>query len=325
MTCDPEYRIPVSAGDKFERDEGASQTLQAALSVQGFVGAVTTGITGSSGGHTSPMLIGEEYDHFSVLLFNRGQRPIELERVRLTGVAGPVELVGVRGRRANEEFVGGAGGGGRVTEDGTAADDEYPSQPLEDSHTLSAPREYREGGDPVQAFQILFRIKMSKAGVAHSDGVEIDYRSGDNGYSETFAFRSTWCAPRDEYAGPTAQDEVEHGRRANPVCGVDPPPRVGTLDRRPACSGHPSAGFRPRAARTGPPSDTRGIAPGPPRSPLVLRGLGARPPRPDPPRGLWLSRGQAGQAVERLERLRGLREPVDGPGSLVGAELGWAA
>lgn len=32
-------------------------------------------------GHASPMLVGEQYDHFSVLLFNRGEQPIELDRV----------------------------------------------------------------------------------------------------------------------------------------------------------------------------------------------------------------------------------------------------
>lgn len=151
------------------------------------------------GGHGSAVPVDAPYDSFSVLLSNLGDEAIQIERIRLVEVAGPVRLLGVRARLVPDE--GHAGGGGLV---GTPMLTE--SFPLSERDVLPKPASYGESGSPDQALQILFRIKMTEAGIGYSGGVEVKYRSGGKRFNEEYPFYMLLCAPRERYVGPEAQD-----------------------------------------------------------------------------------------------------------------------
>lgn len=144
-------------------------------------------------GHGSPVDVESEYDSFNVVLMNRGDDPIDLQRVRLAEVSGPVKLVGVRARLVPDD--GPPGGGGRVGAPGQST----ISFPLQERKVVPVPKSFSETGDPEQLLQILFRVEMTAEGVGRSRSVRVDYRSGGKSYTETFPFTMTLCAPRELY------------------------------------------------------------------------------------------------------------------------------
>lgn len=144
-------------------------------------------------GHGSPVIVGSEYDSFSVGLDNRGDEPIEIKRVRLVEVSGPVELIGVRARLVPED--GPPGGGGRVGAPGQST----ISFPLKERNVIPVPTSLSELGNPEELLQILFRVKMTAEGIGRSRAVRVDYRAGGKSYTETFPFTMTLCAPRELY------------------------------------------------------------------------------------------------------------------------------
>src|SRR5688572_20940713 len=49
--------------------------------------------------YAQPLEVGQDFSIGITTLYNRGKRPVTIERVRLLGVTGPLELLGVNTRR----------------------------------------------------------------------------------------------------------------------------------------------------------------------------------------------------------------------------------
>lgn len=154
--------------------------------------------------------IGQPYDFTSdaLLLRNLGKKPITIDRVRVLNAAGPVELLEVRSRRINPEDPDQRlAGGGYLNET-------EPSVPLAQNRIIPAPKEFFENGMPADGLQIFLRLRVTKAGVARTDKIEVTYHAGDKKHRETFPFSMSLCAPRAEWMPQNCPEDTPPGDRA---------------------------------------------------------------------------------------------------------------
>lgn len=154
---------------------------------------------------TQPVPIGEPYDMGSVATFldNRGDKPITIDRARLIGVAGPVELLEIRTHPVRAGAPGGDVYGGGIVK---TSEQRFPTNPFAGHNTVPVPKLFSETGNPDEGLQLLFRVRMTERGVGRWEALEIFYRAGDKEHREVFPWSVWLCAPADEYMGDPPND-----------------------------------------------------------------------------------------------------------------------
>jgi hypothetical protein len=156
-------------------------------------GPVEAGLPGGYGQALDP---GEAYSAGHVLLENHGDDPAVVESVRLVGMKGPMEFLGVRtrpvpGPDAEGTFVGVPG----------FPPEGFQTKPLAEQNVVPVPTEFTEEGGPAQVLELALGVRSTGAGVGRAWGVEVAYRVGDKRYKEKIQARIYLCAPLAAFKG----------------------------------------------------------------------------------------------------------------------------
>lgn len=135
-----------------------------------------------------PVDVGESVSMSHVRLRNLGDEPAVIEQVRMLGVTGPFEFLGVMGLRLpddGEHFIGGFRTG-------------FPTHELRARPLSEVPVPVQDG-DEGKSLQLVVGVRVTGPGVARASGAEITYRIGDKQYRETFEDEVYLCAPAADY------------------------------------------------------------------------------------------------------------------------------
>jgi hypothetical protein len=182
--------------------------MAAALLASGVVEAhrrlvVGTGGPVSSGGAGTgqPIEVGTPYS-LAHTLWNDGKKPAVVERVKVFGVDGPVEVLDVWARQhpsgpRHDLFFAAFG----------APPADFPSKPLAEEHVVPV-RRTDEG------LQIVVGVKPTGPGIARIGGIEVTYRVGHRRYREVSDAHGFLCAPAADYMGMSAPGCGGHDEEA---------------------------------------------------------------------------------------------------------------
>lgn len=141
-----------------------------------------------------PVALNEPYSVGTVRLGNEGDEPVVVERVRLVGVRGPLEMLGVSTRYLPAPpgaFLGTAG----------FPPASFPTKDLSEQRVVPVAEERTPEGLPDKVMQLAIGVKVTAPGETAVRGVEVTYRVGDKTYIETFERHFYLCAPKEQYAG----------------------------------------------------------------------------------------------------------------------------
>lgn len=147
-------------------------------------------------GYSQLLSVGEVFSVGTTLLFNEGRKPAVVERVRLHGVTGALELLGVRTRPVPDE----RGGPTMVGEYGFPPP-AYPAEPLAEKNVVPVPKTFTAEGSPVEGLQLVIGIRTTEPGVAAYRAVEVSYRVGKRHYREIHESPVHLCAPAEDFGG----------------------------------------------------------------------------------------------------------------------------
>jgi hypothetical protein len=138
--------------------------------------------------------VGEVFSVGQSLLCNHGTKPAEVKHVRLLGVTGPLELLGIRARTIPDQqdrgmFLGGFG----------FPPPDYPAKPIADENVVPVSRTFTPSGAPEECLELVIGVRATAPGVARARGVEVSYRVGKRRYREIYENKLFLCAPAAEY------------------------------------------------------------------------------------------------------------------------------
>jgi len=143
-----------------------------------------------------PLEVKQPYTWGSVLLLNKGDKPATLERVRLLGVTGSLELLAVHTRPVPDER-----GQGLYLGDTGFPRTDYPTRPLAEQNVVPVPKTFSPEGTPYERLQIILGVQVREPGVARFEAVEVTYKVGGRRYREVFDDSVYLCAPYDAFTG----------------------------------------------------------------------------------------------------------------------------
>jgi hypothetical protein len=154
-----------------------------------------------------PVNVDDPYTMGSVLLVNNGDKPVEIEKVQLLGVHGPMKTLGVLSR-AWPPATGPAL---------SAGEEDYPpvsakAEPLAELNVVPIAKTRTEAGTPGEGIQLFFGVQITEPGIAWAERVEVTYKVGGKRYREQFDRAFVLCAPFDAYGGaerPCPPPEVD--------------------------------------------------------------------------------------------------------------------
>jgi hypothetical protein len=127
-----------------------------------------------------------------IMISNYGKRAATVERVRLVGVTGPLQLLGLRARDLPDPQ------GTFLQADGFPPSD-YHTRPIADDNSVPVPKEFSPEGGPIDALQLVIGVRATAPGVARAKGVEVTYKVGDTRHREVFFNEFYLCAPKSEW------------------------------------------------------------------------------------------------------------------------------
>lgn len=127
-----------------------------------------------------------------IALSNYGKEAAAVERVRLLGVTGPLELLGMRTRLFPDPK-------GTFLSTYGFPPPEYETRPLSEGNVVAVPKEFSPEGDPVDALQLVIGVRATAPGVARASDVEVTYTVGESRYREVFLNPFYLCAPKAEW------------------------------------------------------------------------------------------------------------------------------
>ena len=131
---------------------------------------------------------------FGYLLRTEGKNSAVLESVRVIGVTGPIDVLGVLARPhpsgPNPQFF--------MADFGFPPAD-YPSRPLSEEHIVPVGRTFSEGGTPHQGLQLVVGVRSTGTGVGRIKGIEFTYRVGGRRYRNSYEGSGFVCAPAADY------------------------------------------------------------------------------------------------------------------------------
>ena len=130
------------------------------------------------------LAVGEPTSFNGVTLRNRATKPAILERVRIVGLTGGFEVLGVQANRLPIRL--GLPGAGR-------------SSSLAGEHVVPVSRTHSASGEPEDGLQLMIGARATAPGVARARGVEISYRIGPRHYRRSSDGAMYLCAPKEQF------------------------------------------------------------------------------------------------------------------------------
>ncbi|HET9770402.1 MAG TPA: hypothetical protein VFS16_05895 [Acidimicrobiia bacterium] len=153
-------------------------------------GPVEVGGVGTA--NAQPIEVGVDYS-FGYMLWNYGKKPATVERVRVLGVTGPIEVLDVWARQHPSGpkphtfmFLFGF------------PPPEYPSKPLAEENTVPVPT-LSDTGSAYEGLQLVVGVRSTGAGIGRIQGIEVTYRIGERRFRNSSNGRGFLCAPAAEY------------------------------------------------------------------------------------------------------------------------------
>lgn len=161
-------------------------------------------VTAGSGDNGVRLGLGEPISFGDYVLRNKGSKPAVLESVRVLGVTGGFEVLGVRTnptplRPDVYHFFGALG----------FPPHDYPSDPLADKHVVPVAKHRTKTGEPEKGLQLVIGARASEAGVARARGVEFTYRVGHRRYHRSYEGSMVICAPKEQFTAETCPGNAE--------------------------------------------------------------------------------------------------------------------
>ncbi|HZQ78665.1 MAG TPA: hypothetical protein VFE55_15120 [Acidimicrobiia bacterium] len=156
----------------------------------------------SAGINGQRLAVGEPTNFHGVRLSNRADQPAVVERVRILGVTGGFEVLGVRviprqyGTGASDAIPAGPTGGAGLKR-------------LGGEHVIPVSKA-RAGGAPDDGLELAIAARATVPGVARMRGIEITYRVGRRRYRRTGDAPLYLCAPPDRYSFENCPGEAEN-------------------------------------------------------------------------------------------------------------------
>lgn len=136
--------------------------------------------------------VGQDVSFGHIMISNRGMKVATVEGVRLMGVTGPLQLLGLRARDLPDPH-------GTFLQAYGFPPTDYETRTLADHDPVPAAKEFSPEGDPIDALQLVIGVRATARGVARARGVEVTYRVGDTRHRETFLNEFYLCAPKAEW------------------------------------------------------------------------------------------------------------------------------
>lgn len=143
-----------------------------------------------------PLDVKQPYTFGSTLLRIDGKKPATLERVRLLGVTGSLELLAVHTRLVPDER-----GQGLYMGDTGFPRADYPTLPLAKQNVVPVATTRTPDGSPNEGLQIVLGVQVGEPGVARFEAVEVTYKVGGRRYRKVFNDSVYLCAPDVAYTG----------------------------------------------------------------------------------------------------------------------------
>jgi hypothetical protein len=150
--------------------------------------------------------VGEPFSFGFVLLRNEAKLPAKIEKVRLLGLTGGLELLGISSRAVPDEQ-----GKGMFLEAFGYPPHDWASQPLAGDHIVPVAKTRTPAGTPGEGLELVIGVKATKAGVARARAVEFTYTVGGHRYREVYDGSMYLCAPKDQFTAETCPGDA-HGR-----------------------------------------------------------------------------------------------------------------
>lgn len=165
-------------------------------------GPVSAGAASSSSGQR--LAIGERVSYGYVLLTNTAKKPATLEGLRLLGITGGLEILGIRSRSVPDEqgrgmFIGLPG----------YPPAEWSSTPLESNHVVPVPETFTETGNPNEGLELVIGVRATRPGVARLRAVEFTYKVGGRRYREVYDGSLYLCAPAEDFTAETCPGDAQ--------------------------------------------------------------------------------------------------------------------
>jgi hypothetical protein len=158
--------------------------------------------------HGQPIEVGVDYS-IGYLLVNEGKRPAVLERVRVLGVTGPIEVLGVLAAPH-------PGTRGSLLSLFGFPPEEYPARPLPEEHVVPVATTFGESGTPDQGLQLEVGLRATGAGVGRVRGIEVIYKVGGRRYRIVNPGGGVLCAPASVYVERRGKDDDCGGPATDP-------------------------------------------------------------------------------------------------------------
>jgi hypothetical protein len=143
-----------------------------------------------------PLDINQPYTFGATLLRIDGKKPATVERVRLLGVTGSLELLAVHTRPVPDER-----GQGLYMGDTGFPRTDYPTRPLAEQNIVPVATTRTPDGSPNEGLQIVLGVQVNEPGVARFGSIEVTYTVGARRYRKVFNDSVYLCAPDDAYTG----------------------------------------------------------------------------------------------------------------------------
>lgn len=155
-------------------------------------------------GYGGPAAIGQVFSAGLADLSVEGDKPAVIESVRVLGLTGPIDFLGVRTRLLPSQE-------GNFLGDNGFPPPKYPAKPLSEQNVVPVVTNFSEKGNPLDALQLLIGIKVTGPGIAKFRAVEVTYKVGDRRYREVYETFTYLCAPESVYpvGSPTCPGEDE--------------------------------------------------------------------------------------------------------------------
>ena len=166
-------------------------------------GPVSAGEDGFIFGHR--LAVGEAFSVGHVLLANEGERPAVVERVRVVGVAGPLEVLGIRARHLPDE-----GQPGMFAGDYGFPPTSFPTKGLGDANVVPVSKARTPAGTPEERLELVIGVRAAEPGVVRARGVEVTYRVGGDRYTEVYDTPIYLCAPAAQYREECPPADLEN-------------------------------------------------------------------------------------------------------------------
>lgn len=165
-------------------------------------GPVTAGTGPTSSGQR--LAIGAEVSYGYVLLLNTAKEPATLESVRLLGITGGLEVLGIRSRSVPDEE-----GRGMFISLGGYPPHEWSSTPLESNHVVPVGTTFTDDGTPNEGLELVIGVRATRPGVARLRAVEFTYKVGGRRYREVYDGSLYLCAPAEDFTAETCPGDAQ--------------------------------------------------------------------------------------------------------------------